>query len=265
MPTIPVIAVTRPAPNPGAPPLVLGPSLGTSAATLWGPSWTALGRAFDVLAWDLPGHGRSRASTADFGVEQIAAGVLAALDPVLDERGEQARRFHYAGDSLGGAVGLQLLLDQPERVRAATLLCTGAKIGTADGWATRAATVEAEGTAAVVDGSRQRWFAPGFTDRDPATAEALLDALRAVHRTDYARACHALAGFDVRARLGEIGAPVLAVAGAADEPTPVASLREIAEQVGNGRLVVLDEVAHLAPAEAPARVTDLLIAQHGPT
>ena len=45
------------------------------------------------------------------------------------------------GDSVGGAVGLQLVLDHPGRISAAVLLCTGAKIGNAAGWRERAAKV----------------------------------------------------------------------------------------------------------------------------
>ena len=70
--------------------------------------------------------------------------------------------------------------------------------------------------------------------------------------------CGALAGFDVRHRLGRIAAPVLAVAGAEDLATPPDSLREIADGVQDGRLVVLDGVAHLAPVEAPAAVARLV-------
>ena len=40
--------------------LVLGPSLGTSATALWSACATHLTDAFDVVAWDLPGHGHNR-------------------------------------------------------------------------------------------------------------------------------------------------------------------------------------------------------------
>jgi 3-oxoadipate enol-lactonase/4-carboxymuconolactone decarboxylase len=63
----------------------------------------------------------------------------------------------------------------------------------------------------------------------------------------------------VRDRLAEIKAPVLAVAGSDDQPTPVPGLRAIAEGVQRGRLVVLDHVAHLAPIEAPAEVAQLVV------
>ena len=44
---------------------------------------------------------------------------------------------------------------------------------------------------------------------------------------------------------------MLAVAGSDDLPTPPECLRRIASGVKDGRLVVLDGVGHLAPAEAP--------------
>jgi len=238
--------------------LVLGPSLGTSAQSLWETSGQALATEFHVLAWDLPGHGASAAADDGFSIAELATGVLAVVERVLVERGEPGGPFAYAGDSVGGAVGLQLLLDHPGRITAATLLCTGAHIGTPQGWAERAELVRTSGTAAVVEGSVQRWFAPGFPDRRPEVAQALLDALRDTDRFSYAWVCDALAGFDVRARLGEITTPVLAVAGAVDEPAPVGLLREVADGVVHGRLVVLDDVAHLAPAEAPAEVARLI-------
>ncbi|MDR6174889.1 3-oxoadipate enol-lactonase/4-carboxymuconolactone decarboxylase [Nocardioides zeae] len=251
------------------PVLLLGPSLGTTATALW--ETTAVGLTIDhrVLAWDLPGHGASPAPSEPFDLGELAAGVLTALDAALAPEGRSGERVLYAGVSVGGAVGLQLLLDAPERVAAAALLCTGARIGEAAGWHDRAALVRASGTAGVVDGSRRRWFAPGFVDRDPARAGLLLDALAATDAVGYAQTCSALAAFDVRDRLAAISPPVLAVAGAADEATPPADLATIADGVRDGRLLVLDDVAHLAPAEAPGRVAAALVpflrAHHGTT
>ena len=239
-----------------APVLLLGPSLGTSADTLWAPAARHLRAHLRVVAWDLPGHGRSP-SAEPFTVADLAAAVLALADRL------GADTFHYAGDSVGGAVGLQLLLDAPHRVTSATVLCSGAKIGTADGWDDRAATVRAGGTAAVLAGSAQRWFGPGFVDHQPDRAAALLGALRDTDPESYAQTCEALAAFDVTDRLAEIETPVLAVAGSHDVPTPPESLQRIASGVRNGRLAVLDGVGHLAPAESPAAVAELIAAHCG--
>jgi 3-oxoadipate enol-lactonase/4-carboxymuconolactone decarboxylase len=248
----------------GRPLLVLGPSLGTSAVSLWGPAAAGLAAHFHVVAWDLPGHGRSAPAEDGFSIAQLAQGVSALVDAVLAERGDPAAGYAYAGDSIGGAVGLHLLLENPGRITAATLLCTGARIGTPEGWAERAALVRRSGTAALVEASAQRWFGPHFLERRPDVASSLLHALRDADASSYAWACEALAGFDVRSRLPEVGVPVLAVAGDHDEPTPVSSLAEIAGGVRRGRLQVLPGVAHLAPAEAPSEVARL-VADHSST
>jgi len=239
--------------------LVLGPSLGTSARTLWTACAAGLTDVFDVLAWDLPGHGYNRGVPDEpFTMAELAAGVLRVVDDVLAERGDATGPFYYAGDSVGGCVGLQLLLDAPTRVTSAVLLCTGARIGTPDLWAGRIGQVTISGTAVMVTGSAQRWFGPGFLAQEPERAAALLQALEETDDDGYLHVCTALAEFDMRDRLGEVTAPVLAVAGAHDVTTPPDLLRQIADGVPDGRLVVLDGVAHLAPAEAPEAVARLL-------
>ena len=261
--TVPQITAARLGGSPALPLLVLGPSLGTSARTLWSAVASHLSDNFEVLAWDLPGHGSNTAESQPFTIEELAAGVLEMIDDMFAGRGTQGTPFIYAGDSVGGAVGLQLLLDAPRRVESAVLLCTGSKIGEPETWHERASTVRASGTPSMVEGSATRWFAPDFLERDPDTGSALLHALQETDREGYAQVCDALAAFDVRRRLGEITAPVLAVAGAHDVPTPPSSLEEIANGVRDGRLVVLDNVAHLAPAERPDDVAQLIRAHAG--
>ncbi|MFI5708364.1 alpha/beta fold hydrolase [Kribbella sp. NPDC051620] len=241
------------APRTGGELLVVGPSLGTSVEALWGACADRLGGRFDVLGWELPGHRSGVPATAPFTVEELAAQVVAGVNELW---GPGA--FRYAGDSLGGAVGLVLLVDHPDRVSAATLACTSARFGAPRMWRERAALVRAEGTEAVVKGSRERWFSPGFADREPAAVEALIDALRAVDDESYALACEALAEFDLRQRLPRIDRPLALIAGRDDVATPVADAQRIVNAVPGARLTILDDVAHLAPIEAPDRVAAIL-------
>jgi 3-oxoadipate enol-lactonase/4-carboxymuconolactone decarboxylase len=259
VPTISAVRMTGAAHRAELPLLVLGPSLGTSATTLWTQCAAGLTDVFDVVAWDLPGHGHNHAVPDEsFTMAELASGVLRVLEDVLEQRDQYGGPFAYAGDSVGGAVGLQLLLDHPGRVSSAVLLCTGAKIGEHALWSGRISQVSLSGTPVMVSGSAERWFAPGFLDRQPDVASRLLHALQSTDDRGYVQVCEALAEFDVRHRLGEVTAPVLAVAGAADGVTPTEGLREIADGVKDGRLVELDGVAHLAPAEAPAEVARLI-------
>lgn len=103
--------------------LVLGPSLGTSTDALWSECAGLLSHDFDVLGWDFPGNGPHRAMPQEpFTVAELSAGVLRAVDDVLTERDDSGGRFFYAGASISGEVGRQLLHDAPRRVMDAALL-----------------------------------------------------------------------------------------------------------------------------------------------
>lgn len=236
--------------------LVLGPSLGTSTA-LWNETAPLLADDVDLLAWDLPGHGDSPRADSTFTVGDLADAVVDLVD---EHAGGVA--FHYAGVSLGGATGLDLGIRHGDRLRSLTVLCSGAKLGSPDAWKDRAAQVREHGTASLVEGSVQRWFAPGFPERQPRVAETLLGALRAADDQSYALCCEALAAFDVRDDVSNIAVPTLAVAGSEDTVTPPSHATAIAEAVlsggGTARTEVLKGVAHLAPAEAPSEVAQLL-------
>ncbi|MFF9772075.1 alpha/beta fold hydrolase [Streptomyces sp. NPDC013978] len=101
---------------PDAPRLILGPSLGTSAA-LWEPQLPFLTRGFRVLRFDLPGHGGCRTSLLrDPGPGRTTMDDLASLVlSVADHQGWN--RFHCAGISLGGAIGAHLAAFGPNGSR----------------------------------------------------------------------------------------------------------------------------------------------------
>ncbi|MGX1163275.1 3-oxoadipate enol-lactonase [Arthrobacter sp. SLBN-100] len=236
--------------------LVVGPSLGTSSI-LWNRAASLLGNDYDVVAWDLPGHGVSPAATEAFDIAALADAVVELIDSVAP--GEV---FHYAGVSLGGAIGLQLGIKHGERLKSLSVQCSGAKIGTPEGWLERAETVRSQGTPVMIQGSAQRWFAPGFMDREPELSSRLLHSLRDADRFSYAFCCEALAAFDVREELGSIQVPTQVIAGALDGVATPSMAEEVAVGItaggGTATAVTLEGVAHLAPAEAPAHVAELV-------
>lgn len=248
---IPSIALDQPTGPAGAPLLVLGPSLGTSTL-IWHQAAALLRGRFRVASWDLPGHGVSRPAREPFTVAELADAVAAAVA----ELGEP--QAFYAGVSLGGAVGIELALRHPELVAALSPICSGARIGEPSAWLERAAAVRATGTAALVVASAQRWFAPGSMERLPDIAGRLLHSLRDADDESYARCCEALASYDARPRLGQIGAPVLALWGEHDAVVGEREAREIADGVRHGGLAEIMDAAHLAPAEQPGEVAERL-------
>ncbi|WP_330255792.1 3-oxoadipate enol-lactonase [Nocardia sp. NBC_00565] len=247
------LAYDRIGPDGDAPAVVLLGSLGSTRA-MWDPQVAALSAAHEVIAVDLRGHGESPTPAGPYKIDELAGDVLALLDRL--GRGT----VHLVGLSLGGAVAQWLAAHAPTRVRSLTLLCTAAKFGAAQGWLDRAATVRADGTAAIADAVVARWFTDGLAERDPALIERSRTMIENTDDEGYAACCSAIASWDGRADLARITAPTLVIAGAQDPATTPADLRLVAEGIANSTLHVLDPAAHLASIEQAGPVSALIAA-----
>jgi 3-oxoadipate enol-lactonase/4-carboxymuconolactone decarboxylase len=250
----PVILCTiEPATNgaANAPLIVLGPSLGTTI-DVWAGVVPALAVNHRVLRFNLPGHGFSPRAAESFTLEEITDAVIELVDSI------QVDTFHYAGTSFGGAIGLAVAVARPGRLESLAVLCSGAKIGTAQAWTDRAAAVRASGTSSLIAGSAARWFAPDFLSRDPKTGSHTLDQLLDIDDESYALACEALAVFDQTDAVSEIRTPVLCVSGEFDTVTPSAQMQDLAAAIPGARATVVAGAAHQPSLERPAEVSMLL-------
>lgn len=219
--------------------LVVGPSLGTSVALLWRDCAMVLGREFEVIGWDLPGHGSGRPAKEPFTVEDIAGDLATRVETLAG-----GRRTGYAGVSFGGAVGFELASRSAGPFEAVVCIGAAPRIGQPEMWRERAALVRRAGTPVMVEGSARRWFAPGFVERSPQVAGGLLRALHEVDKESYALACEALARFEAR----EAVRPRRVLVGEHD----VVVSPETADRTLAG-------CGHLPPAEDPAAVAEVLV------
>lgn len=238
----------------GAPPLVLSPSLGTTLS-LWEPQLDDLARNFRVIRHDHPGHGISPIPAEEVTVAAIAGGVVG----VLDDLGFPQASF--AGISLGGMIGMWLGANAPERIDRLVLAATGASLGTRAMFTERAALVRAEGTAAVVDGTRQRWFTPAF--RESPEAERVLDELREISREGYAACCEAVGAFSFHDDLHRVAPPTLVIVGEEDPVTPPETVAALVNGIPDTRLVSIAGAAHIVNVEQPEAFTGAVLAHLG--
>jgi len=243
---------------PGAPLLVLGNSLGTTAE-LWQPQLATLRRHFRLVRYEHRGHGGSPAPDGPYTIAGLGGDVLRLLD------GLGAARVSYCGVSLGGMVGMWLAAHAPERVTALAVCCTSARFPDQGFWTDRAARVRAGGLAPLAEQVVGRWFTPAFAAHDPATPAHFVATMRAdVDPGGYAGCCDAIAGMDLRPALPAITAPTLVIAGSEDPATPPWHGAVIARAIPDSRLRVIRGAAHLAnvsePGEVSAALTSHLLA-----
>ena len=204
-----------------------------STTAMWDPQIAALAD-FEIVRVEHPGHGDARMiDLRDVG--DLARHVLARVE---------AERFSFVGLSLGGAVGMQIALDAPERIDRLVLACTSARFGTPESWEARIALVRSGGMAAVADEVLPRWFTPRFAD-----VERFREMFLSLSPETYVRYSELLRDFDLRGALGAIEAPTLAIAGAEDPTTPPRELESLAAEIPYSNIVVLEGAAHLANVE----------------
>lgn len=218
--------------------VVLCGSLGSTAG-MWDRQRAVLA---DTVCVEYPGHGAAPVTAVD-GIAGLARRVLDAVPGT----------FSFVGLSLGGAVGVYLAAERPERVERLVLACTSARFGEPDQWHERAATVRRDGLAAIVDAVMGRWFTPQFPDVEPSREMFL-----SIDAEGYARCCEALAGWDGTALLTQIEARTLVIAGELDPTSPPEDGRDLAARVPGARLAVIDGAAHLANVERAEEFNALL-------
>ncbi len=234
--------------RPDGPAVVFSNSLG-STHRMWDAQLAAFEERFRVVRYDTRGHGQSPVPDGPYSIDDLADDLVALLDSL------GIARAHLVGLSLGGMTAMRVAARNPDRVDRLAVLCTGAQLPPASAWTDRAATVRADGSAAVAEAVVARWFTPGYAG-DRAPWEAMVAATPA---EGYAACCEAIAALDLYADLTKITAPTLAIAGTDDPATPPAKLAEIAHAVRGAKLLEVAHAAHLANAEQPGIVTPALI------
>lgn len=231
--------------------LIVGAGLGTTVNTLWRQAAELLGGRFEVVGVDLPGHGASPAAMKGFTVADIAAAVRTKAEQIA-----AGRPTWYAGVSLAGAVALQLATD-PGPFAGVAAIASATTLGEPTAWTERADLVRRAGTPVMISGSAQRWFAPGFAERDPDTVGQMLHDLTDTDDASYALCCEALAAYDLSD--AEAAIPVLLAPGEHDAVVSVERAELDAEQLPQSTLQVIHGAAHQPPVENPKQLTEVLV------
>ena len=234
---------------PGAPALLMMHSLGSSLR-VWDAQAEALATGLRVVRFDMRGHGLSETAAGPVTLDDLAADALGVLDAV------GVARAHVAGVSIGGMIAQALAARAPDRVASLILCDTALAIPPPEMWRTRAATVRAEGIAAIADATLARWVSPGYL-ASPA-GRGLRAMLLRTDREGYAAAAEVLATADLSRTTPQLRAPALIIVGEHDPSTPIAAAEALRDAIPGARLAVIPGALHVPGLEFPAQVTQAI-------
>jgi pimeloyl-ACP methyl ester carboxylesterase len=219
---------------------------------LWEPQVSALLDAgYRVVRYDVRGHGRSSVPATGYSWEHYLADLQALLDHL------RVARAHLAGISMGGAIALQLALEEPGRVASLTLL-DSALPGFAyspefeDDVERLREAVRVEGPRAALE---RHWLThPIFEGvrRHPKAFAALRRMVLDYPAADYLdEAEYAPPERPAIERLHEVRAPALVVVGERDLPDFRIIADILAENLPLARKLVVPDAGHLPSLERP--------------
>lgn len=207
-------------------------------------------QSFNILSFDLRGHGQSVKDGGPYRLELFAADTIALLDYL------QIEKTHLAGFSLGGLIAQQLAVSHKHRLLSVAIISSVAGRSEAEktAVAARVKMLEQAGAITHLNNAVDRWFTDDFRHNHPEILE--WRRLKSLQNdpASYLAAYRVLAESDLDVQLSMIETDCLVMTGENDIGSTPTMSEYIAERVQKGRVVILPDLKHSLLLEAPALV-----------
>ncbi len=230
----------------GASVVMLSHSLGSSLL-MWNPQMKTLDPHFQVLRYDIRGHGKSEAPPGAYTLEQLGEDAVALLDAIGIDH------VHWVGLSMGGMIGQSVALNYPKRLRSLVLCDTAAAIAPEAQpiWQERIDAVREKGLASQLEPTMERWFTPSFLKLNPYMLDVIRNEFLATPEKGYLGCIYAIRKLNYLDRLSEIAIPTLIMVGEDDPGTPVSASQAMHQRIANSKLILIKSARHLSNVEQP--------------
>ncbi len=191
-----------------------------------------------VIALDLPGHGRSEgiAQQSIEGYTQILISFLESL---------KIHRALLVGHSMGGAIALTTAVQHPGRVAGLGLISTAAFMGGETEILEHLSTHF--GFSRALQLIQEKSFAP---QTDPAMIKRVMEPLAKIRHGVLFSDWTACSNFDMRNELEMIQVPAWVAAGAEDRLTPPACSQFLADRLPDATLQIIPNAGHMVLQES---------------
>ncbi|EHQ90065.1 putative hydrolase or acyltransferase of alpha/beta superfamily [Desulfosporosinus youngiae DSM 17734] len=210
-----------------------------------GKKWThQLGgiQGCNLIAPDLPGHGRSEGSAAD--------NIIAYCEFVWSfAQALNLKKFIIAGHSMGGGIALELGLAYPEAAYGLIIVASGARLRVNPGMLDALTRGEHP-----IETIKYQYSPKINPDVLVKAAEEMKTIPTNVYLADF-RACN---NFDIIDRINNISNPALIICGQDDQMTPLKYSEFLHKELSYSTIVRIPEAGHMVMLEKPDQVNEAI-------
>lgn len=234
-------------------PVLLVHGLGSSCQD-WEYQIPALAAQYRVIVVDVRGHGRSDKPRERYSMPGFSADIEALLEHL------QLGPVHLVGLSMGGMIGFQLAVDQPQLLKSLTIVNSAPEVkiksfGDFRQFAKRWLLARVFSMETIGKGLGKNLFPA------PEQAELRHKIARRWARNEkhaYLASFSAIVGWGVQEKLSRIACPTLVVTAKYDY-TPVALKEAYVRLIHEARLVVIEDSRHATPLDQPEEFNRILL------
>ena len=224
--------------------------------SLWQHQVAGLQAEYQIITYDMFGHGLSPQAPADIKLDTLAHQLSGLLDHL------QLERVHLIGFSLGALVARVFATQFNHRLHSLTLMNSvfNRSESLRKTILNRVAEVEKHGPSANLDQALTRWFSSLYTQTNSAYLGQLRAKVLSNHKASYSR-CYRLFGEGdnvVQDQLSNIDCPTLVTTGELDPGSTPAMSRALAAQMHSATAIILPNARHMMPVENASEVNALL-------
>jgi pimeloyl-ACP methyl ester carboxylesterase len=222
----------------------------------WMPTAASLDPGYRVVLPDLPGHGLSPLGEGPTSMASMASAVLRLLDALSIEQAI------FCGCSIGGYLLYELWRQAPQRMLALVICCAKPHPDTPEARRQREITIagiKEHGTESFFQAMLKALVGAPARENDPDIMKRLHTMMERMAPDSAIAVQRALAARpDSRPTAATITVPTAVLAGALDQGSTPAEMRELANLVPGSSFYLLQEMGHYAPYEQPRWVGALL-------
>ncbi|MCV6590330.1 MAG: alpha/beta fold hydrolase [Marinobacterium sp.] len=225
--------------------------------SMWGGQLVGLSPDYQIIAYDMLGHGDSAAPTDDACLKDYATQLKELLDHL------QLDKVLVLGFSMGGLVARAFALHYPQYLNGLVILNSVFNRSEAQRSGVMARTLEVakKGPAANVETALKRWFSEEYAASSPAQINAVRDTVLGNDHHGYLKTYQLFASEDnyMADRLADIQVPTLVMTGELDPGSTPEMARAMAARIPGAEAVVIEDERHMMPMESPKRVNEPLL------